>query len=99
MTDKITPPPIVGGRFHIDGEDLTNTHYEGSTIIYAGAEPPILKNTRFSKCDWQFIGAAANTMMFLHRMATLNDESREFVMKAILAGPTGGRDDGAQEGE
>lgn len=49
----------------LDGQVFSDCEFMKSRLIYAGGEPPIFDNCRFTNCEWRYDGAAGNTLAFL----------------------------------
>lgn len=90
MEDETKPKSerqeISGSRVHIDGEDLTNMDFTDCLIVYSGGLPPIIKNTGFQGCAWEFQGGAGHTLKMLSNIMKTGETGRQFVIENLLLG-------------
>jgi hypothetical protein len=76
---------------HLDGQFLTDKKFVDCKIVYSGGTPPVLRNNDFVHCQFEFEGAALNTLNFLRGFAlgARTDGAIEFLLYGLLGLPAG----------
>jgi len=64
----------------LDGQVYVGSSFIRCQFIYEGADPPAFYRCTFTECEWNFEGAASNTLTYLSMLEeTLSPRSRNFI--------------------
>lgn len=70
----------------LDGEGFSDCEFRGCRLVYAGGQPPMLRNCRFHDCEWKFEGAASSTLAFMRQVWTSGGKAQvQALIKEITA--------------
>jgi len=68
----------------LDAERFTDCEFRECRLVYRGGEPPSFEGCSFVGCDWQFEGAAANTLKHLKTLWAVGGKAKvQAVIKTI----------------
>ncbi|CAH6896211.1 conserved hypothetical protein [Vibrio chagasii] len=83
---------FVGQKVHLDGNSFEGCKMTKCILIYAASGPIDMNNCELNDCQWEFSGAAADTLGFLsamyHEFGEAGQETVEATFEQIKSKPT-----------
>jgi hypothetical protein len=73
-------------RVRVDNEEFHNCRFDGCMIVYGGTGGVIMDTCTFNNCNFEFEGAAGNTVKFMSGLYQLSSDLIERTFDNIRFG-------------
>lgn len=76
-----------GIQVPLDHQTFEACSFQNVEFVYAGIGPVVMKNCKFGNVSWRFVGAAENTLNFLHGLYHGTGPNGPGLVHDLIRGP------------